>query len=109
MIQDAHSAKISIPVSAGPGEEVVIPAHVDAWIYIHELIGDLNVTGTLTVLCGAVIKGTWNLDAGQGITLGDEPGNDGVPRFECKPGENFTLALSAGSTFTGSVDYSLRF
>ena len=106
---DVHSAKTSLPVIAAPGDNTVIAAVSDGYIYIHELMGDLDVNGTLTVKCGTVSKGAFALDAGQGITLGDEPGNDGVPRFQCKPGEAFVLNLSAGSTFRGSVDYSIRY
>jgi hypothetical protein len=48
------------------------------------------------------------LDAGQGITEQDEPGMDGVPRFECRPGEAFIIEVTGG-TFNGALDYSLRY
>lgn len=108
MTNDVHSAKISIPVVAAPGDNTAIAALTDGWIYIHEIMGDLDVSGTLTVKCGSVSKGAFALDAGQGLTLTDEPGNDGVPRFQCKPGDAFVLNLSAGSTFRGTIDYSIR-
>jgi hypothetical protein len=109
MINDAHTAKISIPVIAVPGANTAIAAITNGYIYVHEIMGDLDVNGTLTVSCGAVSKGSFDLDAGQGITLTDEPGNPGVPRFQCKPGEALVLTLSAGSTFKGSIDYSIRY
>jgi len=109
MLQDVHSAKISIPVVAAPGDTTVVAAIVNGYIYVHEIMGDLDVNGTLTVKSGSTSKGSWDLDAGQGITLTDEPGMDGVPRFQCKPGEALVFTLSAGSTFKGSVDYSIRY
>lgn len=109
MLQNAHTAKISLPVVAGPGTTAVIAAIPDAYIYVHEIIGDLDVNGTFTVKSGSTSLGAFDLDAGQGITLTDEPGMDGTPRFQCKPGEALNLTLSAGSTFKGTIDYSLRY
>ena len=108
MLHDIHSAKIALPVTAGVGTTIIVAAQDDAWIYIHELIGDLAAGGTLDILCGSVTKVSFTLDAGQGITEQDEPGMDGVPRFMCKPGEAFSLVVTGG-TFNGAIDYSLRF
>ena len=108
MIQDAHSRKISIPVAAAVGTTTVIAAQTDAWIYIHELIGDLAAAGNLIIKCGSTTVASFTLDAGQGITEQDEPGMDGVPRFQCKPGDAFVLEVTGG-TFNGSCDYSYRF
>jgi hypothetical protein len=109
MLQDAHTRKVSIPVSASAGADtVVIAAVADAWIYVHELIGDLSATGVLTVLTGSDIRGVFNLDDGQGLTLQDEAGEDGRPRFECKPGDAFILRTTGGN-FIGSCHYSLRY
>lgn len=110
MLQDVHERKISIAVNANlTGDNIVVAFTPATWLYIHELIGDLNVSGTLTIKAGSRILAVFNLAAGQGLTEQDEPGEDNRPRFECKPGENFILNLSAGSTFTGSCHYSLRF
>ena len=109
MLQDVHTAKISIPVVAAPGTTAVIAAISDGYIYVHEIMGDLDVNGTLTVKAGSTSLGSFDLDAGQGITLTDEPGNPGVPRFQCKPGQALNFTLSAGSTFKGTVDYSIRY
>ena len=84
----------------------MIAAIPGVWIYIHELIGDLAANGTLTIQAGSRVLGAFNLDEGQGLTEQDEPGEDGRPRFECKPGEAFVLVVTGG-TFTGSIDYSL--
>ena len=108
MLWDAHAAKQSIEVSAPAGRNIVIPAHADAWIYIHELIGDMTASGTLAIECGTRVQGVFTLDAGQGLTEQDEPGMDGVPRFMCRPGEDFVL-IATGGTFQGSCDYSLRY
>lgn len=108
MLQDAHTRKKSIPVTANIGDTTVIAANDDAWIYVHELIGDLADVGTLTVLCGSDIVATFALDAGQGITEQDEAGEDNRPRFECKPGDAFILRVTGG-TFTGTCHYSLRY
>ena len=109
MLQDAHTKKTSAAVVAAPGANTVVAANPDAYIYIHELMGDLDVSGTITIKAGSRVLGEFVLDAGQGLTEQDEPGMDGVSRFECRPGEAFILTLSAGSTFRGSIDYSYRY
>jgi hypothetical protein len=108
MIQDAHTRKISIAVTAPVGDTVVIQGQPDAWIYVHELIGDLAANGSVSVLSGSTILASFTLDEGQGITEQDEPGEDNRPRFECKPGDNFILRVTGG-TFQGAVHYSLRY
>jgi len=108
MLQDAHSKKTSAAVAAAVGTTTVVAAQDDAYIYVHELIGDLASAGNLTVYAGTRILAAFTLDAGQGITEQDEPGMDGVPRFECKPGEAFKLVVTGG-TFNGSIDYSFRY
>lgn len=108
MLQDVHSRKISIPVSAPVGTTTVIAAVPGAWIYVHELIGDLAAAGDLTVKSGSTTLATFNLDQGQGLTEQDEPGEDNRPRFECKPGDAFVLVVTGG-TFTGACHYSLRY
>ena len=108
MQNDAHSKKIAAAVSAPVGDTTVVAAQTDAYIYIHELIGDLAASGSLTVKCGSRVVASFDLDIGQGITEQDEPGMDGVPRFECRPGEAFILTVTGG-TFTGSIDYSFRY
>jgi len=107
-LQDAHTRKISIPVSVVIGTSTVISAVDGAWIYVHELIGDLAGAGNLTVLSGTDVLATFTLDAGQGLTEQDEAGEDNRPRFECKPGDDFKLTVTGG-TFTGSCHYSLRY
>jgi hypothetical protein len=108
MIQDTHTKKTSIPVTAAVGSNTLVPAQTDAYIYVHELIGDLAVGGNLIVKAGSRTLASFVLDAGQGITEQDEPGMDGVPRFECRPGEAFIIEVTGG-TFNGSLDYSLRY
>lgn len=108
MQQDAHTKKIAIPVTAPIGTNTIIAADANAYIYVHELIGDLAGAGNLTIMAGSRTLAAFVLDAGQGITLQDEPGMDGVPRFECKPGEAFILVVTGG-TFNGACDYSLRY
>ncbi len=108
MLQDAHTRKINIPVVAPVGTtEVVLPVP-HAWIYVHELIGDLEANGTIDIFCGLRDVGTFRVDAGQGLTLDDIAGEDNRPRFECKPGEAFTLVISGG-TFNGAISYSIRY
>jgi hypothetical protein len=108
MIVDAHSKKTSAAVAAAVGSTTVVAAQADAYIYVHELIGDLASAGNLIIKCGARTVASFTLDAGQGITEQDEPGMDGVPRFECRPGEAFILEVTGG-TFNGSIDYSFRY
>lgn len=105
---DTHTKKIPLALAVPVGTTTVVVAQPDAYIYIHELIGDLASAGNLTVMAGARTLATFTLDAGQGITEQDEPGMDGVPRFECKPGEAFILVVTGG-TFNGALDYSLRY
>jgi hypothetical protein len=108
MLQDVHSRKISIPVTAPVGDTTVIAAVSGAWIYVHELIGDLAANGTLDVKAGTRTLASFTLDMGQGLTLQDEPGEDNRPRFECLPGEAFILTVTGG-TFNGACHYSLRY
>lgn len=108
MLQDVHTRKTSIPVTAPVGDTTVIAAVPGAYIYVHELIGDLAVSGILTIKAGSRTLGAFTLDAGQGLTLQDEPGEDGRPRFECYPGEAFILTVTGG-TFNGACHYSLRY
>jgi len=108
MLQDAHSRKISIPVTAPVGDTTVIAAVDGAWIYIHELIGDLASAGNLTIKSGSTTLAAFTLDSGQGITEQDEPGDDNGPRFMCKPGDAFILKVTGG-TFNGACHYSLRY
>ncbi len=110
MLQGVHGRKISIPVNAPIGDTIVVAGTTDRWIYVHEIMGDLSASGTLTVVAinqaaTERILATYNLDAGQGITIQDEPGEDNRPRFEFVPGENFVLRLTGG-TFIGSSHYS---
>ena len=108
MLQDTHSREISIPITASVGTTTLVAAVADAWIYIHELIGDLAAAGTLDVKCGSTTVASFVLDAGQGITEQDEPGKDGRPRFECKPGDAFSIVVTGG-TFNGALHYSLHY
>ncbi len=108
MIQDVHSAKTSIPVSAAPGDTIVVAGSPDRWIYIHELMGDLSATGTIDIKSGSTTLASFALDAGQGLTESDEPGNDNVARFKCPPGQDFVLTTSGG-TFIGTCDFSYRY
>ena len=90
------------------GTTIVIAAKPDAYIYIHELMGDLAAAGNLIVKCGTRVVASFALDGGQGITVQDEPGMDGVARFECRPGEDFILEVTGG-TFNGAIDYSFGY
>ena len=111
MLQGVHGRKISIPVSAPIGDTTIIATVAHAWIYVHEILGDLAATGILSVVAinaaaAERILATWDLDAGQGLTVQDEPGEDNRPRFEFLPGEHVVLRVTGG-TFTGSCHYSL--
>lgn len=113
MLQDAHSRKISVAISAPAGDTVLIARDADAWHYIHEIIGDLSAAGSVSIIAIDAdttehILGTFNLADGQGLTLQDEPGEDNRPRFEFKPGQNAVMRTS-GATFIGSMHYSIRY
>ena len=108
MLQDVHTKKTSAAVSAVVGTTVLVAGDDERYIYVHELIGDLAADGTIEILAGVRSLAKFYLDAGQGITEQDEPGMDGVPRFECRPGEDFSVVVSGG-TFSGSIDYSFRY
>lgn len=105
MLQGVHGRKISIKVVAPAGDTIVVASVPGTWLYIHDLIGDMSITGTLEVLAGSRSLAKFSLDAGQGLTLSDEPGEDNRPRFECVPGEDFILRTTTG-TFEGSCHYS---
>lgn len=110
MLQDVHSKKESISVvTTTTGDNIIIPAQSDAWIYIHEIIGDLTNNGVVQVKAGSRVLGTFDLSSGQGLTEQNEPGEDNRPRFECRPGEAFILNISTSAIFKGSCHYSLRY
>ena len=108
MLQDAHTKKTSIVLAAAVGTNVIVAGDTDRWIYVHEIIGDLAAAGNLIVRSGTTEPASFALDTGQGLTEQDQPGNDNVPRFEIKPGEDFILEVTGG-TFNGSCSYSFRY
>ena len=108
MIQDGHTEKKSIGVTAPVGDTSVVSAVDGAWIYIHELIGDLSAGGTLTVKAGATVLGEFNLDAGQGITIQDTDGDSNLPKYKIKPGDDFVVTTTGGD-FQGACTYSLKY
>lgn len=112
MLQDAHSRKIKVPVSAPAGDTVLIPRNADEWHYIHEIIGDLSGAGSMSIIAIDAdttehILATFTLADGQGLTLQDEPGEDNRPRFEFNPGQNAVMRTS-GADFIGAMDWSKR-
>ncbi len=110
MLTDVHEGKISAVVSiSDSGDNVIVTGDADSWIYVHELIGDADSDVTLTVKAGGRPLAEFTLSEAQGLTLDDIPGDDGVPRFKCYPGEDFIINLSAGVQFTGSIVYSRRY
>jgi hypothetical protein len=110
LLIDVHTQKNSIPVVAAKNATTaVVAANADAYIYVHELMGDLDVTGTITIKAGSRVLASFDLDAGQGLTDQDEPGWDGEARFKCRPGEAFNITMSADSVFKGTCDYSYRY
>ena len=108
MLQDAHTRKVSIPVSAPIGTTTIIASVPNTWLYVHDLVGDLDAAGTIAIYAGSRKLAAFSLAAGQGFSLSDEPGEDNRPRFECKPGENFIIT-TVGGNFIGSAHYSLRY
>ena len=109
MLQDCHTAKISKPIAVPVGAGItIISGKADAWIYIHEISGDLSSAGSVEFLDGVTSLARFTLDAGQGLTLQDEPGADNVSRFRVKPGHDFKMTV-VGGQFDGSVDYSYRY
>ena len=112
MIQDVHEKIESIPVDiAASGDNVVITGDTNSeyYIYIHEIIGSAAGAVTLKIQAGARILAEFELQADQGITLDDIPGHDGVPRFKCRPGEDFIINLSGAVNFKGSCAHSRRY
>lgn len=105
---DVHTRKTSLPLALATGTHNVIAPVVGAWIYVHEIIGDLAANGTVEILAGTTSLAKWTLDQGQGLTVTDEPGDDGRPRFEVKPGDNFIMIITGGP-FDGALHYSLRY
>lgn len=105
-----HEGKISEVVSiASAGDNVIVVGDNDSWIYVHELIGSPDAADVITIKAGSRELAQFDLAAGQGITLDDVPGDDGVPRFECKPGEDFIINSANGEQFTGGIQFSRRY
>lgn len=109
MIIDAHTEKITLPLAVPVGVgTTIVAAKPDAWIYVHEIIGDLAISGSLEILADTTSLAKFTLDAGQGMTLQDQPGMPGVPRFKVPPGKALKFTVSGGQ-FDGGIDYSFRY
>lgn len=110
MLTDVHEAKISSPISiSAAGDNVIVVGDRETWIYVHEVIGSAEGDVLLQFKAGTRVLAEFTLSAGQGLTEDDVPGDDGVPRFKCKPGEDFIINLSAPVQFTGGIQYSRRY
>lgn len=110
MLTDVHEGKISEVVEiTGSGDHVIVTGDADSWIYVHELIGSATGDVVLEVLADTRPLAEFSLSEGQGLTLDDIPGDDGVPRFKCRPGEDFILNLSGAVDFIGGIVYSRRY
>ena len=107
-LQDSHTKKITVPLAAAVGTNTIVAGDDSRWIYVHEIIGDLAAAGNLIVRSGTTELASFALDTGQGLTVQDLPGDDNVPRFEIKPGEDFILEVTGG-TFNGGLVYSFRY
>lgn len=113
MLQDAHSRKIAVPITAAPGDTILIARASGEWHYIHEIIGDLSAAGNVIIVAidsdnTEHILATFTLADGQGLTLQDEPGEDNRPRFEFNPDQNAVMRTTGG-TFLGGLHWSKRF
>jgi hypothetical protein len=109
MLYDVHTRKINAPITiSSSGDNVIVAGTPDNWIYVHEIIGDAAAAVTLQIKSGATVLAEFALDAGQGLTLSDIPGDDQRPRFEFKPGDDFIINLSGAVAFNGNVAYSFR-
>lgn len=112
MLQDAHEKTESIVVDiSSSGDNVVVAGDTNSeyYVYIHELIGAPDADVTLTIKAGTRELAEFDLKEGQGLTEDDIPGHDGVPRFRCRPGEDFILNLSGAVGFKGSCVHSKRY
>ncbi len=110
MLTGIHEGKINEAISiTTAGDNIIVTGNSDSWIYVHELIGSCDATDLITIKSGSTDLAEFDLGAGQGITLDDVPGDAGVPRFKCKPGEDFIINSSTGATFTGAIQYSRRY
>ena len=110
MLLDVHEGKVTIPVDISTsGNNIIVTGNADSWIYIHELVGSAAAAVTLTIKGGTTDLAEFVLDAAQGLTVSDIPGDEGVPRFKIKPGTDFILNLSGAVQFTGSLVYSRRY
>ncbi len=110
MLLDVHEGKISLPIDiSSSGDNVIVTGDTESWIYVHEVIGSAAAAVTIQIKAGSRVLAEFDLDTAQGLTLDDIPGDDGVPRFKCRPGEDFILDLSGAINFTGSIVYSRRY
>lgn len=107
-MKQIHGEMINAPVTASSvGDNIIVASLSAGYIYAFRIIGDLSAAGTMTIKAGARTLGTFALDAGQGITLGEAGNENSEPAFICFPGEGLILNLSAG-TFNGNVYYATR-
>lgn len=110
MILDVHEGKITIPLTINSsGDNVIVAGDNESWIYIHEIAGSFSGDNTMEIKSGGTVLANFELSEGQGLTLDDIPGDEGVPRFKIKPSDNFIINLGNTNEFTGSLVYSRRF
>lgn len=90
------------------GDNILVPAITDGEIHISQLLGGPDAEVVVTVKCGSRVVGVYNLSAGESIAEVSNVDQPGEPRFKCFQGEAFTVNLSAGTPFTGSIEYSYK-
>lgn len=107
MLKNIAGAKITAPIATSGATTTLVAGQAGKAIFVYEIIGAPSVAATVSIRSGSTILDTQILAGGQGVTFTEIPGEDGEPRFACKPGEDLVMACSAG-VFTGGIVYAFR-
>lgn len=108
MMFDVHSQKINIPLNiSSSGDNVILAGESDKWFYIHEIVGTPTNNLLMQIKSGTDVLHEFNLQANQGTTISDIPGEEGSPRFRIRPGQDFIINLDTPE-FVGGLSYSIR-
>ena len=107
MLQNISGAKISLPFTATGSNAVLVAGQPGKAIFVFEIIGSNSLAGTASIKSNTTVLATESLQANQGITWSALANLEGEPRFQCAPGADLRMDISAG-TFTGDLYYAFR-
>ena len=90
------------------GDNIIVASNPSQYIYIRQLL--LTTPGGAQVIKikdGSLVKSTFSINANDGLVL-ENTQPDYPFLFDIKPGNDFIINLSAGTSVTGHVVFGYR-